>query len=408
MKKKNIIISSFATIALCLSLLMGSTFALFTSESKVNIAVTSGKVSVVANIDEDSVQTKQLYDTEYEDGKDNMYEGIATFGEEGLTLEQFVPGDGIKFNIVVKNESTVTVKYRTIISCVNDNGLFAGLKVDIANLASYNGSEYVGKWQSIPVGSEDVVVPVTIELPEDAGNDYQEKTCTIVYKVEAIQGNAETFNEIKASSAEEFIAALVNASAGDKIDATGVTIDITEVMPNGTAAAMEIPAGITIKGATFVPTHRGGNYILLSAGANDEIVFENCNFDNAGKNLVIGSEATGPNSVIYNNCHFTGSVITNFVDRPDGVAEFNECTFKKATSGLISRSFVEGMGGTHNFNGCTFDYTDVTQSSMGVISSGCINVYSESEYSTTVVLDNCTRINCGTRTYGPNSSLIIK
>ena len=64
MKKKNIIISSFATIALCLSLLMGSTFALFTSESKVNIAVTSGKVSVVANIDETSVQTKQLYDTD--------------------------------------------------------------------------------------------------------------------------------------------------------------------------------------------------------------------------------------------------------------------------------------------------------------------------------------------------------
>ncbi len=195
MKKKNIVISSFATIALCLSLLMGSTFALFTSESKVNIAVTSGKVSVVANIDENSVQTKQLYDTQYEDGKDNMYEGEATFGAEGLTLEKFVPGDGIKFNIVVKNESTVSVKYRTIISCENDDGLFAGLKVDIANLASYNGSEYVGKWQSIPVGAQDIIVPVTIELPETAGNTYQEKTCTISYKVEAVQGNAKTFDD---------------------------------------------------------------------------------------------------------------------------------------------------------------------------------------------------------------------
>lgn len=53
------------TIALCMSLMAGATFALFTSESKVNIAVTSGKVSVVANIDETSVQTKQLYDAEW-------------------------------------------------------------------------------------------------------------------------------------------------------------------------------------------------------------------------------------------------------------------------------------------------------------------------------------------------------
>jgi hypothetical protein len=109
---------------------------------------------------------------------------------------------------------------------------------------------------------------------------------------------------------------------------------------------------------------------MLGAGVGEQVVFEDCKFDNAGKNLLIGSEADGPDSVIYNNCAFTGSVITNFVDNPVGVAEFNGCTFKKATSGLVSRSFVEGMGGTHNFNNCTFDYTGVTQSSMGVLTSG--------------------------------------
>ena len=191
MKKKNIVISSFATIALCLSLLMGSTFALFTSESKVNIAVMSGKVSVVANIDENSVQTKQLYDTQYEDGKDNMYEGVATFGAEGLTLEKFVPGDGIKFNIVVKNESTVSVKYRTIISCENDDGLFAGLNITIDE-NNYNSVKAVSSWEQLSVGSANEIVPITIELPEGAGNEYQDKTCTVSYKVEAVQGNADT------------------------------------------------------------------------------------------------------------------------------------------------------------------------------------------------------------------------
>lgn len=190
--KKNIIISSFVTIALCLSLIMGATFALFTSESKVNIAVTSGKVSVVANIDEDSVQTKQLYDTEYTQGATNMYEGSATFGAEGLTLEKFVPGDGIKFNIVVKNESTVSVKYRTIIYCENNNGLFEGLEVSIDDGGLYDGNEVKSEWSMLAVGSENKIVPIVIELPEGVGNEYQGKTCTISYIVEAVQGNAYT------------------------------------------------------------------------------------------------------------------------------------------------------------------------------------------------------------------------
>ena len=58
--KRNVLVSAILAIMLCVSLIAGATFALFTSESKVNIAVTSGKVSVVANIDETSVQTKQL------------------------------------------------------------------------------------------------------------------------------------------------------------------------------------------------------------------------------------------------------------------------------------------------------------------------------------------------------------
>ena len=192
MKKKNFIITSIITIALCMSMIAGSTFALFTSESKVNIAVNSGKVSVVANIDKTSVQTKELYDTEYSQGADNMFEGEATFSDKGLTLERLVPGDGIKFNIVVKNESTVSVKYRTIISCENNNGLFEGLEVSIADSGLYNGKQVKSDWSMLAVGSENKIVPIVIELPEDAGNEYQGKNCTISYMVEAVQGNAYT------------------------------------------------------------------------------------------------------------------------------------------------------------------------------------------------------------------------
>ncbi len=192
--KRNVVVSAIMAIMLCVSLIAGATFALFTSESKVNIAVNSGKVSVIASIDENSVQTKELYDTDYSQGADNMFESKATFGVEGLTLEKFVPGDGIKFNIVVKNESTVSVKYRTIISCEVDNGLFAGLDVTIGDKEGYNGMTVVADWADLAVGTADAIVPVVVELPEGAGNDYQDKTCTISYKVEAIQGNARVEN----------------------------------------------------------------------------------------------------------------------------------------------------------------------------------------------------------------------
>ena len=51
MNKSKVILSAILVIALCASLVCGATFALFTSESKVNIAVTSGKVAVVATVE---------------------------------------------------------------------------------------------------------------------------------------------------------------------------------------------------------------------------------------------------------------------------------------------------------------------------------------------------------------------
>ena len=91
----------------------------------------------------------------------------------------------------------------------------------------------------------------------------------------------------------------------------------------------------------------------------------------------------------------------------DGVSTYNNCTFTKAAS---ENHYVMAYGGTHNFNGCTFDYTGVTQSNMGTINTACVNSTSESDGSnfTVVVLDGCTRINCGTRTYGLDSTLTVK
>ena len=99
--KKRVLLTSLLTIALCFSLVMGATFALFTSESKVNIAVTSGKVNVVATITElktYSLGIEQQVGT-FENG------GEAKFDDEAnLNLNLLTPGDAVSFVVEMKNE----------------------------------------------------------------------------------------------------------------------------------------------------------------------------------------------------------------------------------------------------------------------------------------------------------------
>ena len=216
---------------------------------------------------------------------------------------------------------------------------------------------------------------------------------------------------VKVENADQLVSKLNSATPGTVIDATGVTFDINSLGTDTGSGIMayNIPGGVTIKNLSVVGAYRGGNYLIFEGEPNQEIVFENCTFEPSGRAMGLGfcgSEGAST-SVVYNDCTFKGPVITNFVDNTDGVAKFNNCTFKKHTSG---NNYVMAMGGTHIFNGCTFDYTGVAQTNMGTVNDGCINSVSDSDgsYSTAVILNGCTRTNCGTRSYGPNSSLVVE
>lgn len=194
--KKKVLLSSVLTIALCLSLIAGSTFALFTSECKVNVAVTSGKVDVVANIDEDSLELYSPSGIKLNDGsitdeenaaKDGKFanNGTAILDEKGITLTNITPGDKVSFNIKITNNSNIAVKYRTKITWEGDETLFYGLKFNI-------GGQKTASATAWSVLEEDQVVECSVELPTTADNDYQEKSCTLIFTVEAVQSNADT------------------------------------------------------------------------------------------------------------------------------------------------------------------------------------------------------------------------
>ena len=198
---RNVLVSAVLAIALCISVIAGATFALFTSKSSVNIAITSGNVEVTATATELKVYSPKAVSedgivdaTDASDGESTFANGgTATLDGNTVTLKNMTPGDKATFKITVKNESTVAVKYRTVIEA-EDDGLFAALKVDIGGKAAVGATE----WKKLEANEEiaDAEKVCSIELPVDTNGDYKGKKCTLTFSVEATQGNAETVNEV--------------------------------------------------------------------------------------------------------------------------------------------------------------------------------------------------------------------
>ena len=110
MKKRtkiSLVLSSSAAILLAGSIMAGGTYALFTSESKTNIAVSSGKVSVTATVEDLQTYSGKDLTGDVETYKDRIFEtnstelggengkfaigGTATYTDGTLTLDKMTP-----------------------------------------------------------------------------------------------------------------------------------------------------------------------------------------------------------------------------------------------------------------------------------------------------------------------------
>ncbi|MBQ5772990.1 MAG: right-handed parallel beta-helix repeat-containing protein, partial [Clostridia bacterium] len=209
--KKRILLSSFLVIALCSSLIAGSTFALFTDSTEANVAVTAGKVDVEATLS--GLRT-------YSMGEETAVAGSFANGgtaefttEKALVLDKVTPGDKVTFNVMIENNSNVSSSYRIKMTVLG--GLAGGL-VGRAGEGYANTIPYTTTWADLPIG-EEITLPVSIELPKEAGNEYQDKSATVVITVEAVQGNAEGVAWIGDTYYESLEDAMAVAQDGDVI-----------------------------------------------------------------------------------------------------------------------------------------------------------------------------------------------
>ena len=185
------ILSSLLTIVLCLGLIAGTTYALFTSEDKIDISVTSAKVSLEASVS--NLATSSMGVAQ----ENNVFEngGGATFEGETLTISLMAPGDKVTFNITGTNTSNVTTQYRYIVKCTEGTELIRALTITIGDKTFNDFVSYTSAWATLAAETAFAPIPVVIEMPENVGNRFQGLETKIQILVEAVQGNAEVTGE---------------------------------------------------------------------------------------------------------------------------------------------------------------------------------------------------------------------
>ncbi|MBQ8414662.1 MAG: hypothetical protein IJX58_05415 [Clostridia bacterium] len=196
---KSRILTSVVVVLVCLVLVTGSTFSLFTSKSEVNIAVTSGSVDVKAVIAKDSLNVWSRGETETENSGKFANEGSsAKIDGNKLVLNNIVPGDNAAVTVDVTNESTIAVAYRLVLTIEGE--LAPALEINISTPAGEFKYGYT-EWIAVAPGEDIGDIKVSISFPERAdNNDFQGKACDIKFVLEAVQGNGDfidpiTYNE---------------------------------------------------------------------------------------------------------------------------------------------------------------------------------------------------------------------
>lgn len=446
MKKRNTkhaLLLSFLSLLLCVSMLIGTTFAWFTDSviSGSNV-IKSGSLDIVL---------------EYWDGSSwiNAEGKVIPFvAADGRAQEQILWEPGCTYEMApfrVRSEGNLTSKFLILLNGVTgDEKLMEAitLKTRINNIPDslLNGSggnifqqfedAEIGILYGMPEGNvvfdgslagKGIITPGTGHtdtspeftifghMAEEAGNEYQGLSIEgISITVIATQETYETdsFNKyydkdatfpelskvVKVDSADALITMLGEVTEPVAIDATGVTLNPT----SNTNTTVRIPAGVTLIGADFTTNSQS---FLIIDGVGEDVVFEECTFNGAdlGMFIIAGDDVDGANAV-YENCVFKGQISPNFTNNPAGASTFNNCTFELSAFGV---GYVNCMGGSHTFNNCTFNYVGgATFGSNQYTKWNAVNSYSES-YSTSVVLNGCTRNNCGTHIVGSNGTLTV-
>lgn len=276
--KRNVIVSAFLAIALCMSVIAGATFALFTSNAKVNLSITSAKVKVSADVENLKLYSTTEVNPATNKGKKQdltgntfLLGGTANFTDGVLTLDRLAPGDGVTFDIKLTNKSNIDVKYRVVIGESTGGDLADALDITV------NGDKYEGaintEWNEVAANADIPSVPVKVELPVAADNDYAEKTVSLDITVEVVQASIKNTDSAKKFTRDtEYKLTGIKANGGNGV--LRVTYGTLTINGVGTLKAVEssdhYAMAIWANGANSKVIINGGKYVQEITGTDTQ------------------------------------------------------------------------------------------------------------------------------------------
>lgn len=276
--KRNVIVSAFLAIALCMSVIAGATFALFTSNAKVNLSITSATVKVSADVENLKLYSTTEVNPATNKGKKQdltgntfLLGGTANFTDGVLTLDRLAPGDGVTFDIKLTNKSNIDVKYRVVIGEATGGDLADALDITV------NGDKYEGaintEWNEVAANADIPSVPVKVELPVAADNDYAEKTVSLDITVEVVQASIKNTESAKKFTRDtEYKLTGIKANGGNGV--LRVTYGTLTINGVGTLKAVEsydhYAMAIWANGANSKVIINGGKYVQEITGTDTQ------------------------------------------------------------------------------------------------------------------------------------------
>ncbi len=276
--KRNVIVSALLAITLCMSVLAGATFALFTSNAKVNLSITSATVKVSADVENLKLYSTTEVNPATNEGKKQdltgntfLLGGTANFTDGVLTLDRLAPGDGVTFDIKLTNKSNIDVKYRVVIGEATGGNLADALDITV------NGDKYEGaintEWNEVEANADIPSVPVKVELPVAADNDYAEKTVSLDITVEVVQASIKNTESAKKFTEDtEYKLTGIKANGGNGV--LRVTYGTLTINGVGTLKAVEssdhYAMAIWANGANSKVIINGGKYVQEITGTDTQ------------------------------------------------------------------------------------------------------------------------------------------
>lgn len=417
--KRTTLIFSITAILVCLVLVTGSTFSLFTSESEVNITVNSGDVSVFAAVD--NVETWSLEDDKSAKGREDgsfTQGGSAVFdaASRELSITKIIPGDKVGFEITGRNDSTVTAKYCYKIACVGDTELMYGLVVTVNGNEYERFSSYTSEWIELAPGTDMTNVSVSIELPADATDEYEGLDTKILVSVDAVQGNAPTSGEEKVeilpawngtadtswynetdveftlSNAKEFAGLSELVDDGETFEGKTIMLD-SDLDLDGGDVCFD-PIGSYRKDTPFKGTFDGQGYTIKNMSQNTWALDNGYYYGDLGLGLFGSVEDATVKNVNIDNASISGeSALCGVI----AGAAYGDCTFENITVSnsecadyqYYAGGIVGWASGNHTYINCDVDASTKIAAQWGDFDNSIGGIIGGAGGSATIVFKDC-------------------